>query len=137
VDPQVAQWGLKNFLGESMPVTSDHSIRDFLLTTTVHFLPDAVAIGGDIIEVVSPFKAGTTAGRLLEKKGEGGYMIIMQTLDAAARRAYIESRALAKVIFSHSHDDVACVQYHPKGIAGEIFFNPDLNSPPPPAPPTD
>lgn len=46
-------------------------------------------------------------------------MIIMQTLDAAARRKYIESKKLLKVIFSHSHDDVECVQYHPKDIAGK------------------
>ena len=45
-------------------------------------------------------------------------MIIMQTGDAAARRKYIESKKLAKVIWTHSHGDVECVQYHPKGIAG-------------------
>ena len=46
-------------------------------------------------------------------------MIIMQTIDALARRAYIESQDLAKVIYSYKHDDVACVQYHPKGILGQ------------------
>ncbi|ETI20359.1 hypothetical protein G647_08393 [Cladophialophora carrionii CBS 160.54] len=93
---------------------------------TGHSRAGAVAIGGDIIEVVSPFKADTTAGRLLKKRGQGGYMIIMQTLDAAARREHIESRGLAKVIFSHAHDDVQCVQYHPKGIAGGMM--PELDS---------
>ena len=77
-----------------------------------------VAVGGDIIEVVAPFKADTTAGRLLKKRGDGGYMIIMQTSDAATRRRYIEEKGFAKVIFSHSHGDVECFQYHPKGIAG-------------------
>ena len=63
-DPAVAQWGLENFL---MP------------------------LGGDIIEVVAPFKDGTTAGRLLDRRGgEGGYMIIMQTMDAEARRSEVE-----------------------------------------------
>ncbi|EXJ54547.1 hypothetical protein A1O7_09888 [Cladophialophora yegresii CBS 114405] len=104
VDPQVAQWGLKNFL---------------------------VAIGGDLIEVVAPFKDDTTAGRLLKKRGEGGYMIIMQTLDAAARRKDIESRGLARVIFSHAHDDVLCVQYHPKGIAGGMMPELDSHAPSP------
>ncbi|KAJ9614469.1 hypothetical protein H2200_002606 [Cladophialophora chaetospira] len=99
VDEQVAQWGLKNFL---------------------------VAIGGDIIEVVAPFKPGTTAGRLLQKRGNGGYMIIMQTVDAAARRKYIESNNLAKVIWTHSYADSEAVQYHPKGIAGGIM--PELDS---------
>jgi hypothetical protein len=78
-----------------------------------------VAIGGDIIEVVAPSKPGTTAGRLLKKRGDGGYMIIMQTIDAAGRRKYIESKKLAKVIFSHSYPDGECIQYHPKGIPGK------------------
>ncbi|KIW07617.1 hypothetical protein, variant 3 [Verruconis gallopava] len=98
-DPAVAQWGLENFL-----------------------LP----IGGDIIEVVAPFKEGTTAGRLLEKRGEGGYMIIMQNLNAQKRRQYIESKKLSKVIFEHVHDDVTCIQYHPKGIKGGMM--PELDS---------
>ena len=98
VDEGVAKWGLKNFLGEN---------------------PSRLRL---LSEVVAPFKDGTTAGRLLKKRGDGGYMIIMQTRDAAARRKYIESNKLAKVIFSHSHDDAECIQYHPKSIAGETMF---------------
>ena len=48
-------------------------------------------------------------------------MIIMQTTDAVARRSYIESNNLGKVIYSHEHDDAVCIQYHPKGIKGETF----------------
>ena len=77
-----------------------------------------VAIDGDVLEVVSPFQKGTTAGRLLTKRGDGGYMIIMQTEDAVARRRYIEKHGLAKVITSHLQDDFAMLQYHPKGILG-------------------
>ncbi|KAL2839414.1 hypothetical protein BJY01DRAFT_237122 [Aspergillus pseudoustus] len=98
-DPEVARWGLSNFLAP---------------------------LGGDLIEVVSPFRDGTTAGRLLAKRGEGGYMIIMQTLDAAAQRQHVESCDLAKVIFSFSKEDVDCVQYHPKGIPGGMM--PELDS---------
>ncbi|KAF2237804.1 hypothetical protein EV356DRAFT_509686 [Viridothelium virens] len=99
VDPQVSQWGLNNFL---------------------------VAIGGDMIEVVSSIKSDTTASRLLSKRGDGGYMIIMQTKDAAKQRARIESRGLAKVIYTHDQDDSLCVQYHPKGIKGGMM--PELDS---------
>ncbi|RJE27612.1 hypothetical protein PHISCL_00037 [Aspergillus sclerotialis] len=99
IDPAVKKWGLENFL---------------------------VAIGGDIIEVVSPFQPNTSAGRLLYKRGDGGYMIIMQTTDAVARRSYIESNNLGKVIYSHEHDDAVCIQYHPKGIKGGII--PELDS---------
>jgi hypothetical protein len=76
-----------------------------------------------VIELVAPFKEGTTAGRLLAKRGEGGYMIIMQTEDAKKRREYIKSKELAKVIFEHEHDDAMCVQYHPKGIKGRLRYS--------------
>lgn len=46
-------------------------------------------------------------------------MVIMQTIDAVARRKHIESKKLAKVIFEHSFGDSVCIQYHPKGIPGE------------------
>lgn len=73
-------------------------------------------------QVVAPTRSNTTAGRLLSRRGDGGYMIIMQTLDAVARRSYIESKGLSKVIYAHEHDDAVCIQYHPKGIKGTDFF---------------
>jgi hypothetical protein len=109
-DPAVGQWGLVNFL---------------------------VPLGGDSVEVVAPTREGTTAGRLLTKRGDGGYMIIMQTLDAAEKRACIEESGKSKVIFSHpfsntyrswdgTKDDGWCIQYHPKGIKGGMM--PELDS---------
>ncbi|KAF2455874.1 hypothetical protein BDY21DRAFT_395271 [Lineolata rhizophorae] len=103
-DPAVAQWGLKNFL---------------------------VSLGGDFLEVCAPVQPDTSVGRLLDKRGDGGYMIIMQTEDAAARRAFIETNGLAKVIHSHSSDDADCVQYHPKGIKGGIMPELDTQHPSP------
>src|SRR3984885_7922975 len=42
-------------------------------------------IGDTFLEVVSPKQTGTTAGRLLEKRGgDGGYMVILQVDDLAA-----------------------------------------------------
>lgn len=79
----------------------------------------AVPIGGDIIEVVSPFKDGTTAGRLISKRGDGGYMIIMQTEDAEKAKKHITSKGLGKVIYEHAMEDSMLVQYHPKGIKGQ------------------
>jgi hypothetical protein len=90
-----------------------HTLFPTLATDTV-----AVPIGGDFIEVVSPIKDGTTAGRLIQKRGDGGYMIIMQTEDAKKRRELIEAKGLAKVIFEHDLEDSVCIQYHPKGIKG-------------------
>jgi hypothetical protein len=83
-------------------------------------------LGGDVLEVVSPFEPGTTAGRLLDKRGgDGGYMIIMQTEDAAKRRDYIVKNKLAKVIANMPTDSALMVQYHPKGIKGAIILNDD------------
>lgn len=93
-DPEVAQWGLDNIL---------------------------VAVGGELIEVVSPTKEGTAAGRTLSKRGDGGYMVIMQHPDAEKRnKQYIEKNGYAKVIFSHHDDTHVCYQYHPKGIKGAV-----------------
>jgi hypothetical protein len=47
-------------------------------------------------------------------------MIIMQTADALARKAHVESHTLTKVIFCHEKEDSVCVQYHPKGIRGTV-----------------
>jgi hypothetical protein len=52
-------------------------------------------------------------------------MIIMQTMNADKRRAYIESKGLSKVIYSYQHDDVHCIQYHPKGIKGSCASKTD------------
>ncbi|KAF2093867.1 hypothetical protein NA57DRAFT_47406 [Rhizodiscina lignyota] len=98
-DPVVEQWGLKNIL---------------------------VPIGGDIIEVVAPFKDGTTAGRLISKRGDGGYMIIMQNGDAEKSKNYIVSKGLGKVIHEHKAEGSFSVQYHPKGIKGGMM--PELSS---------
>ncbi|KAF2713899.1 hypothetical protein K504DRAFT_399505 [Pleomassaria siparia CBS 279.74] len=112
-DPSVGQWGLKNFLSAAR--------------RKVPFIP----LGGDIIEVVSPIKDNTTAGRLLEKRGDGGYMIIMQTEDARKRRAHIEAEGLAKVIWGYDHGDTVCVQYHPKGTKGGMMPELDSHTPSP------
>lgn len=58
-------------------------------------------------------------------------MIIMQTSDAVARRSYLETQGLAKVIFSYEGVDFVCIQYHPKGIKGAILEFPSPSTPVP------
>lgn len=103
-DPNVVQFGLKNVI-----------------------LP----LGGDFMEVVSPIRTWTTAGRLLEKRGDGGYMIIMQTEDAKKCREYIEEMASTRVIWSHEGPNFICVQCHPKDILGGIMAELDSHTPGP------
>src|SRR3954469_18850515 len=55
-------------------------------------------VGETFLEVVSPKQPGTTAGRLLEKRGgDGGYMVILQVEDIAEARARIAA-ANARVV---------------------------------------
>ncbi|PLB36251.1 uncharacterized protein BDW47DRAFT_127412 [Aspergillus candidus] len=73
-EPEVAEFGLRNIL---------------------------VPLGGDIIEVLSPIDpiTPTAASRLLHKRGrDGGYMLIMQVGDTAARTQLIEEQKLATVV---------------------------------------
>lgn len=50
-------------------------------------------------------------------------MIIMQTVDAVARKKHIQENNLGKVIFEHDADggESFCVQYHPKGVPGRVL----------------
>ncbi|PVH75468.1 hypothetical protein DL98DRAFT_551604 [Cadophora sp. DSE1049] len=102
-DPAVEQWGLKNIL---------------------------VPIGGDIIEVVSPFLPTAPAARHLSRlnASAGGYMIIMQTHlpSSLTRLQHIQTHNLAKPIFTHSTPESDMVQYHPKSIPGGMM--PELDS---------
>ena len=55
-------------------------------------------IGETFLEVVSPKQAGTTAGRLIEKRGgDGGYMVILQVEDIKHARARITDRKSVRV----------------------------------------
>jgi hypothetical protein len=100
-DPGVAQFGLENAV---MP------------------------IGTTFLEVVSPSRAGTTAGRLLERRGDSGYMVILQTADLATDRARL-AQAHARVVLEAVLDDIATVHIHPKDIGGAIV---SIDQPVPP-----
>src|SRR5580658_5383865 len=51
-------------------------------------------IGDTFLEVVSPKQDGTTAGRLLERRGgDGGYMVILQVDDLAQALARVKNAA--------------------------------------------
>jgi len=49
-------------------------------------------VGETFLEIVSPIREGTTAGRYLKRRGgDGGYMVILQTGDLAPHRARLEA----------------------------------------------
>ena len=96
-DPNVAKYGLENVL---------------------------FPVGTSFIEIVSPTRPGTAAGRFLERHGgRYGYMVILDCHDPARWQARAESLSVrvANVI---RHDNYFGVQLHPKDTgAAMIEFN--------------
>jgi hypothetical protein len=77
-------------------------------------------IGDTFLEVVSPQQDGTTAGRLLDKRGgDGGYMAIFQTGDLAAARARIAA-AKIRVVDQIDRNGASFTHLHPKDVPGAI-----------------
>ena len=92
-DPGVAEFGLHNAL---MPIATS------------------------FLEVVSPQQPGTTAGRLLEKRrGDGGYMVIVQTDDLAADRERVEKLGI-RIVWKVELPDAATIHLHPRDVGAAI-----------------
>ncbi len=78
-------------------------------------------VGTTFLEVVSPKQDGTTAGRLLDKRGgDGGYMVILQVDDIAPARARV-ARAGARIVEQADLDGVAMSHVHPRDVGGAIL----------------
>ena len=77
-------------------------------------------IGMTFLEVVSPKAQGTTAGRLLEKRGgDGGYMVILQTPHLAEARQRIRD-AGARIVDEITGDSFAFTHIHPRDVGGAM-----------------
>jgi hypothetical protein len=77
-------------------------------------------VGDTFLEVVSPTQEGTTAGRLLEKRGgDGGYMVILQTDDLEGARARVAEKGV-RIADQFDGDGVAFTHLHPKDVGGAI-----------------
>lgn len=102
---------------------SDRGVGAFGLHNAV------MALGDTFLEVVSPVRPDTTAGRYLERRGgDGGYMAIFQVEDLAAARARVAELGV-RVVWQSDHDDIAGTHLHPKDVPGAIVSI-DWASPP-------
>jgi catechol 2,3-dioxygenase-like lactoylglutathione lyase family enzyme len=78
-------------------------------------------VGDTFLEVVSPERSGTTAGRLLERRGgDGGYMVIVQSQAHDADRARMESLGV-RIVWEAKLDDAATLHLHPRDVGGAIL----------------
>lgn len=86
-------------------------------------------VGDTFLEVVSPVVEGTTAGRLLEKRGgDGGYMVILQTGRLAEARDRVRA-AGARIVDQKDGDGVAFTHLHPRDVGGAILSIDYMNPP--------
>ena len=78
-------------------------------------------VGNQFIEVVSPIQDDTAGGRYLQRrKGDGGYMCILQAEEHAPVKEHIAKLGIRKVIdhdTSHFHN----MQLHPRDTGGTFL----------------
>ncbi len=104
---------LERDLGLAAPYR-DPGVAEFGLANAVYAVGDAFA------EVVSPTRAGTTAGRYLDRRGgDSGYMAISQVASRDAVRSRLADAGIG-VVWSIDLDDMAGTHVHPKDTPGAI-----------------
>jgi len=77
------------------------------------------AIGDGFLEVVSPTQPDTTAGRYLERRGDGGYMLIFQFADLDAARERAAALGM-RTVWQLDLDDISGTHLHPADTGGAI-----------------
>ena len=85
-------------------------------------------LGDTFVEVVSPVRAGTAAGRFLDRRGDGAYMAMFQVDDLGGPRGRAAALGVREV-WSIELDDISAVHLHPSDIGAAIV---SLDSPMPP-----
>jgi hypothetical protein len=100
-DPGVGKWGLENIVAP---------------------------IGGNFLEIVSPKEEHTSAGRYIERrKGDGGYMVILQVDDALAYRQRLHDMGIRAVATRDQHD-YTYTHFHPADVGG-FLLSIDMSAP--------
>ncbi|HQZ37010.1 MAG TPA: VOC family protein [Ilumatobacteraceae bacterium] len=77
-------------------------------------------IGDQFLEVVSPTKEGTTAGRLLHKRGgDGGYMAIYEVDDLDERERHLGEHGV-RIVWRGDFPAIRGRHLHPADVGGAI-----------------
>lgn len=78
-------------------------------------------VGDKFLEVVAPVREGTTAGRYLDRRGgDGGYMVITQCDDLAARRRRCEAVGV-RVANEIGYPEYRELQLHPRDVGAAML----------------
>ncbi|HVF33650.1 MAG TPA: hypothetical protein VM933_11495 [Acidimicrobiales bacterium] len=78
------------------------------------------AVGSDFVEVLTPIREGTTAGRYLERRGgDAGYMAIFQLGDLATARRRVGDLGI-RIVWQADLPDISGTHLHPADVPGAI-----------------
>lgn len=77
------------------------------------------AIGDGFLEVISPNQPDTAAGRYLDRRGDGGYMLIFQFADLDAARERAAAMGM-RTVWQLDLDDISGTHLHPADTGGAI-----------------
>ncbi len=101
-DPGVAKWGLVNVVCPT---------------------------GHDFLEIVSPSQAGTSAGRYIDRrKGDGGYMVILQVPDALVERKRVTGLGI-RAVAQKDLPEYQYTHFHPSDTSGVLLSIDQTNAP--------
>ena len=93
-DPGVGKWGLENVV---------------------------CPLGGGFLEIVAPKAPNTSAGRYLtRRKGDGGYMIIMQSPDALLERQRVAGLGV-RAVATADRETYLYTHFHPSDLGGFLL----------------
>jgi Glyoxalase-like domain len=78
-------------------------------------------VGDAFLEVVAPVRDGTTAGRYLDRRGgDGGYLVITQCDDLAARRQRCEAVGV-RIANEIGYPEYRELQLHPRDVGAAML----------------
>ncbi|HEX4465806.1 MAG TPA: VOC family protein [Solirubrobacteraceae bacterium] len=111
LEPVAAQ--LRETLGLGEPFR-DPGVAEFGLENVVF------ALGDCFIEIVSPLREGTAAGRQLQRNGgDGGYMVLFDLRDLAGARKRAADAGV-RVVWQIDLPDISGTHMHPADMRGAI-----------------
>lgn len=91
----------------------DPNVAEFGLTNAV------MVVGDQFLEVVSPMQPDTAAGRHIDRHGDSGYMLLLQTDDFARERARLAALKV-RTVWQAERPGVRAMHLHPKDIGAAI-----------------
>jgi hypothetical protein len=83
-------------------------------------IDNAVYVFGDqFVELIAPVREGSAAGRAIDRRGDCGYMLLLQTDDFERERARIAALGV-RTVWQADLPDIRAMHLHPKDLGGAI-----------------